>query len=74
MTSRPTRRPPLSLLVPDCHSGLSFQEGRVPLDEQTHNIAIELCKECGDTSRAVDILRAMETAGVRERERERERG
>lgn len=40
------------------------QEGRVPLDEQTHNIAIELCKECGDTSRAVEILRAMETAGV----------
>eukprot|EP00903_Cladosiphon_okamuranus_P011015 g10404.t1 len=48
--------------------GLEFfrnmqQEGRVPLDEQTHNIAIELCKECGDTSGAVDILRAMETAG-----------
>eukprot|EP00752_Nemacystus_decipiens_P002158 g2055.t1 len=48
--------------------GLDFftsmqQEGRVPLDEQTHNIAIELCKECGDTSRAVDILRTMEAAG-----------
>ncbi|CAN0339884.1 unnamed protein product, partial [Ectocarpus sp. 13 AM-2016] len=38
-----------------------------PLDEQTHNIAIELCKECGDTSKAVGILRAMEGAGVRER-------
>ena len=43
----------------------------MPLDEQTHNIAIELCKECGDTSGAVDILRAMEAAGVREIDRER---
>ncbi|CAN0209145.1 unnamed protein product, partial [Ectocarpus sp. 12 AP-2014] len=48
--------------------GLDFfrrmqEKGRVPLDEQTHNIAIELCKECGDTSKAMGILRAMEGAG-----------
>eukprot|EP00904_Undaria_pinnatifida_P003252 jgi/Undpi1/12928/HiC_scaffold_7.g02594.m1 len=49
--------------------GLDFfhdmkKEGKVPLDEKTHNIAIELCKECGDTRKAVEILRKMEAAGV----------
>lgn len=38
----------------------------MPLDEKTHNIAIELCKECGDTRKAVDILRKMEAEGVSE--------
>lgn len=40
------------------------EEGRIPLDEQTHNIAIELCKECGDTAGAVAILEDMRGHGV----------
>lgn len=40
------------------------REGRVPLDEQTLNIAIELCKECGDTAGAVAMLEEMRADGV----------
>lgn len=49
--------------------GLQFlrrmkEEGVVPLDEQTHNIAIELCKECGETQMAVAMLEEMRADGV----------
>lgn len=39
-------------------------KGRVPLDEQTHNTAIELCKECGETEMAMAMLEQMKTDGV----------
>lgn len=39
-------------------------KGRVPLDEQTHNTGIELCKECGETEMAVAMLEQMKADGV----------
>lgn len=40
-------------------------ERRVPLDEQTYNIAIELCKECGEAEMAAAVFEQMKGDGVR---------